>query len=67
MPRLPAPGNAKREELEFCALGIVRNPVVVRAESSDGAKAAPDIVPDVGFEFMTEIYLAEGMLVADSV
>lgn len=51
--------SAKKEELDgVLLLGEVRKPDVTSTEISGDVKCVPGIVDDVGFAFITEIYLS---------
>lgn len=54
-----APGDEKNEEPALITDVEVRNPTVTSAEISVGVNVVPDIVVDVGFAFIADIYLAE--------
>jgi len=53
-----APGEAKYEELDEAMDVEVRKPMAVKAEISGGVNAVPLTEVEVGFAFITEMYLA---------
>jgi hypothetical protein len=53
-----APGEAKNDVLLLVVTDDVRNPVVVKVETSRGVKAVPGIVVDVGLASIRDMYLA---------
>lgn len=56
--REAAPGDAKKDECAFPAIGEVRKPAVLSEEISDGVNAVPRIEEDVGFASMREMYFS---------
>lgn len=55
------PGDPKYDEVDV-ALTDVRRPTPVKAESSDGLKAIPEIDAALGFAFIREIYFSASRL-----
>lgn len=58
LPRLPAPGEAKRDDRVSGALGAVIKPAAMSAETSVGVNPLPDIIVEVGLAFISDTYLA---------